>query len=465
MAAPDFDTVVGQEHIVRTLKNAITANRISHAYLFTGPRGVGKTTTARLLAKAVNCLSPEAGEPCNHCVRCEEITSGAATDVIEINGASNGLVDDARELREKVKYSPANCRYKVLIIDEVHMMSNAAFNALLKTLEEPPAHTIFILATTEAHKIPATITSRCQRFDFRRIPVKEIVERLTGMAQAENIAAKAEALHAVARAADGSLRDAQSLLDQIISFSGQKVTAADALVVLGLVATQVYLELVDAIAAHDAPKALGVVDRLVNDGADLRQFMKGWVEYWRALVVVRVIGEASRDVLDMAANEIAEAQRQAQLFSLEELTGLAKMTATTDEELRRTQHPRILLELLLVKLCGIQRVVSLEALWGQLHEMEARIAGLPEPTAVAPARSASRIPAAAGEASAPAAVPLPPAAPPPDGGLEPEAVGEPKLLVDSLEEAAPQTYLEQVRAQWPNVVQAMGSSIAGCRPC
>lgn len=457
-----FEDVVGQEHIVRTLKNALTANRISHAYLFTGPRGVGKTTTARLLAKAVNCLMPADGEPCNHCVRCEEIISGASTDVIEIDGASNGLVDDARELREKVKYSPAACRYKVLIIDEVHMMSNAAFNALLKTLEEPPAHTIFILATTEAHKIPATIISRCQRFDFRRIPLKEIVERLAVMAKNEGVEAEEEALHAVARGADGSLRDAQSLLDQIISFSGNRLAAADAVTVLGLVPGEVFAELVDAIAGQDAPKALAVVERLVEHGADLRQFMKDWVEYWRCLVVARVVPDRHEDVLNLAANQITTVERQGKLFSLEELTALAKLAASTDEELRRTQHPRMLLELLLVRLCGARRVVSLETLWQQLKELETRLAGMPDRAApAAPVPSAAPMSSAAD--STPAAAPspadsIPAAAPSPVDSIpaDPAPAGEPVLVAESLEDAPPDTPLEQVRGQWNAFMQAVG---------
>jgi len=457
-----FEDVVGQEHIVRTLKNALQANRTSHAYLFTGPRGVGKTTTARLLAKAVNCLSPVEGEPCNHCVRCEEILSGASTDVIEIDGASNGLVDDARELREKVKYAPAACRYKVMIIDEVHMMSNAAFNALLKTLEEPPAHTIFILATTESHKIPATIISRCQRFDFRRIPLKEIVERLAVMAKTEGVDAEDAALHAVARGADGSLRDAQSLLDQIISFSGNRLTAADAVTVLGLVPGEVFIELVDAIAEQDAPKALAVVDRLVNHGADLRQFMKDWVEYWRSLVIARVVPDRHEDVLNMAANQIAEAERQSKLFPLEDLTALAKLAAATDEELRRTQHPRMLLELLLVRLCAARRVVSLDALWRQLKELESRLAGLPEKpfpeaASAAPAVAAPAVPQvlalepAVGEV-APAAVSAAAMA----ESAEADQAGEPALIAESLEEAAEVTPLDQVKSQWSAVMQEVG---------
>ena len=381
-----FESVVGQDHIVRTLKNAIHANRISHAYLFTGPRGVGKTTTARLVAKAVNCLSPEVGEPCNHCVRCEEIQGSTTTDVIEIDAASNGLVDDARELREKVRYAPVACRYKVIIIDEVHMMSNAAFNAMLKTLEEPPAHTVFILATTESHKVPATIISRCQRYDFRRIPETEITERLAVMAAAESIEINEEALHVIARGAEGSLRDAQSLFDQIISFSGNSIKTSDVVTVLGLVDTQIFIDLVEAIATQDASRALRVLDQLVNNGADLRLFMKDWVEYWRQLVIVRVVSNPQDELLHLSGQVAEMVDRQAKLFPLDELINLAKMAALTDDELRRTQHPRFLLELFLLQLCSANRVVSLETLWRELQAMEERIVTLPENVAVSGAQ-------------------------------------------------------------------------------
>lgn len=436
-----FAEVTGQEPVIRTLKNALQGNRISHAYLFAGPRGVGKTTTARLLAKAVNCLAPVEGEPCNHCVRCEEILSGASTDVLEIDGASNGLVEDARDLREKIKYAPASARYKVLIIDEVHMMSTSAFNALLKTLEEPPVHTLFILATTEPHKLPATIVSRCQRFDFRRIPIKLIVERLGAMAQQEGVDVEEEALHVVARGADGSLRDAQSLLDQIISFSGQRVTAADAAAVLGLVPGAVFVALVDAVADRDAPRALGEIERLVNAGADLRQFMKDWVEYWRGLVVLRVLPDRHGEVLSLAAEVLAEAERQALRFPLDELTAVAKLAAATDEELRRTQHPRMLLELLLVRLCGPRRVVSLEEVWHQLRDLEDRLAGAPaEPAAAAAPRPRSE--------------PLALSADEPAAALQEE--GTPILAVETLEEAPAATPLDEARSQWPAVQQAVG---------
>ncbi len=441
-----FESVVGQEHIVRTLKNAILANRISHAYLFTGPRGVGKTTTARLLSKAVNCISPVEGEPCNHCVRCEEIMSNAVTDVIEIDAASNGLVDDARELREKVRYAPLTCRYKVMIIDEVHMMSNAAFNALLKTLEEPPAHSIFILATTESHKVPATIVSRCQRFDFRRIPAKEITERLAVMAAAENITIDEEALHQVARAADGSLRDAQSLFDQIVSFSGSRIETADVVTVLGLVDAQVYIDLVDAIAERNAARALSIINALVDSGADLRQFMKEWVEYWRSLVVAQVMPDRLDQVLDLASNMLEAVARQSRLFASEELTSLAKLAADTDDELRRTQNPRIVLELLLVRLCAAERVISLEFLWQQLQDMETRWAQSPDKVMAAPLAGETVAATAANHASSPAVTEK----------EKPSEEGEPALIVDSLEDAVPDSYLDKVRANWPEIMEAVG---------
>ncbi|MEW6516231.1 MAG: DNA polymerase III subunit gamma/tau [candidate division FCPU426 bacterium] len=437
-----FESVVGQAHVVQTLKNAIGANRISHAYLFTGPRGVGKTTTARLLAKAVNCLSPqEGGEPCNHCVRCEEIGGGGSTDVIEIDAASNGLVDDARDLREKVRYAPVSCRYKVIIIDEVHMMSNAAFNALLKTLEEPPAHTLFILATTEAHKVPATIVSRCQRFDFRRIPTKEIVGRLSTMAAAESISVEPEALEVVARGADGSLRDAQSLFDQVVSYSGQKVTAQDVVTVLGLVAAEVFSGLVDAVSQRDANRALEIVEQLVSGGADLRLFMKDWVEYWRRLVLARAAA-SPQDLPSLAGYRAEELVRQAKLFPLEELLQVAKVAAATDDQLRYTQHPRLLLELLLLQLCAADRVVSLETVWTQLQAMETRLASA-EP------------PAAAANRFSPA-----PQAEPAAAAAEPEAeapAGEPALVADALEDVPPATYPDRVRQAWPAVLLAVGN--------
>ncbi len=449
----NFEDMVGQEHIVRTLKNALQANRISHAYLFTGPRGVGKTTTARLLAKAVNCLSPVNGEPCNHCVRCEEIVSGATPDVIEIDAASNGLVDDARELREKVRYAPLTCRYKVMIIDEVHMMSNAAFNALLKTLEEPPAHSIFILATTESHKVPATIVSRCQRFDFRRIPIKQITERLALMAAREGIKVDEEALHIIARGADGSLRDAQSLLDQIISFSGQEVTPQDVVAVLGLVDTQIFIGLVDAISSHEADRALQVIEQLVNQGADLRLFMKDWVEYWRTLVMHKVLGDRAREMQSQSAAVMEAVQRQSALFDLEELTALSKLAAATDDELRRSQHPRVMLELFLIQACQAQRVVSLESVWNQLTTLENRLTRMPDAPLPVAGGGQTKVQSSSERETS---VQENAVQNDPEPSPRQEEPGEPALVADMLEEAGPETYVDVVKQAWSGIMEAVG---------
>ena len=432
----NFESLVGQEHVVRTLKNAISGQRISHAYLFTGPRGVGKTTTARLIAKTVNCLALKDNEPCNTCERCKEINQHAATDVIEIDAASNGLVDDARELREKVRYAPVNCKYKVMIIDEVHMMSNAAFNALLKTLEEPPEHTIFILATTEAHKVPATIISRCQRFDFRRIPLKEIVQRLLLIAADEKIQVSEESLHLIAKAADGSLRDAQSLFDQVVSFSGQELALNDVTTILGMVNNQVFITLVTAIAKRDTKTALLTINELVNSGTDLRQFMKDWVTYWHNLVLAKIMPNWITN-LDLANNMQEVIAEQTALFSREELVSLAKLAVATDDEMRRTQHPRILLELFIIRLCASQRIVSLEVLWENLNKLEANLNKSSD-------KKDNKLALDSNSTS--------------ENKSETEVAGEPVLAVTELEETKSADELQLAKEFWPEIVAEIGEN-------
>ncbi|MBN1370813.1 MAG: DNA polymerase III subunit gamma/tau, partial [Anaerolineaceae bacterium] len=290
-----WDQVIGQDHLIQTLHNAVKSGRVGHAYLFAGPRGTGKTTTARLLAKAVNCLDEDLGNrPCDQCAHCMAVNENRFLDLIEIDAASNTSVEDVRDLRDKINFSPSQGRFKVYIIDEVHMLSTAAFNALLKTLEEPPPHAIFILATTEIHKIPATVLSRCQRYEFRRVPVGLIAGLLRDKAKEENLAVDEEALLLIARQATGSFRDAISLLDQLTS-TGQNVTLAEAQVVLGTATNEKVLGLVEAILTRDAATGFQCIQSALDSGSDARQFARQAVEYLRGLLLVRMNNAALID--------------------------------------------------------------------------------------------------------------------------------------------------------------------------
>src|SRR5690348_595289 len=287
-----FDDVIGQPHVVQTLVNSITTKRIAHAYLFSGTRGVGKTTVARILAKALNCEQGPTGTPCATCVNCQEIAQGTSVDVVEIDGASNTSVDDVREIRENVKFMPFKGTYRVYIIDEVHMLSNSAFNALLKTLEEPPSHVVFIFATTEIHKIPATILSRCQHYNFRRIAKTEIIARLRHVADQDSIAIEDRSLAALARASEGSMRDGLSLLDQAVAFGGKSIVHADLEALLGAVPQELLRSLILALTSQDSAAALRTLAQLIEGGHDLRVYCADVVEYLRNLLVVSVTPQA-----------------------------------------------------------------------------------------------------------------------------------------------------------------------------
>jgi len=344
-----FEDVVGQEHITRTLQNAIANNRIAHAFLFIGSRGIGKTTTARILAKALNCLSVDkpTTQPCNNCDNCRAIAEGNSMDVIEIDGASNNSVDDVREIREHVRLTPSRSRYKIYIIDEVHQLSAGAFNALLKTIEEPPPHALFILATTEAHKVPATIVSRCQRFDFRRVPIPEIVRLLRQILDKENIKYTDEALFAVARAAEGGVRDAESVLDQLVSYAEGEITFQHVFDVLGLVDWQVLHNLCDAILNKDIASELNIVEDVVASGKDLGQFVQEILRYFRNLLVCKT---APTELLGLPEEEIALMQAHAEKFSLTNVIRLVEQFADLTKGFDSQLAQRIALEALLIRI-------------------------------------------------------------------------------------------------------------------
>ena len=344
-----FDEVLGQDHIVRILKNQIATSGTSHAYLFCGTRGTGKTTTARLLAKGLNCLS-DGERPCGVCANCQAIKEGNFLDVIEIDAASNNGVDDVRELRESVKYPPATGRMKVYIIDEVHMLSQEAFNALLKTLEEPPEYVTFILATTEVHKLPATVLSRCMRLDFRRVPESVLIKGMSDICSKIGINVSEDALRIIAANADGSVRDGLSILDQCISGRDAQVSADDVLEFLGASGDEDFITLTDLVRRKKTEEAIVFLDGILSDGKDVRQFMRDWINHYRNLLMVRFMRNPET-VINMSAENIARIKRQAAVLELEDINrGIMELSSKADEARWSTQ-PRILLELAIVRLC------------------------------------------------------------------------------------------------------------------
>ena len=341
-----FAEVEGQEHVTTTLKNALALNRIAHAYLFTGPRGTGKTTIARVLAKAVNCLSDDADKPCNACAVCQAINEERMLDLIEIDAASNTSVEDIRDLRDKVDFRPGEAKFKVYIIDEVHMLSNAAFNALLKTLEEPPPHVIFVLATTDPQKIPATVISRVQRFDFRRLTLPEITSRLNEIATQENLQIEPAAVELIARQATGAMRDAISLLDQLTAYGSDEITLAQVQGLLGAASSQMVGEIVGQLAEKDVARGLAVIAKTVDNGADPRQLAREIVEYVRGLMLIKTGGGAALTLTEEAQAEMNE---RAKMFSSEQLVRAIRLFNQAAFELRTSSHPTLPLEVAFVE--------------------------------------------------------------------------------------------------------------------
>lgn len=366
----DFDALVGQKAVKTTLKNALASGKIAHAYLFSGPRGTGKTSMARILAKALNCEQGPTAEPCGQCGNCQRIVQGTSLDVIEIDAASNTSVDNIRDLREQVAFTPAESRYKVYIIDEVHMLSTGAFNALLKTLEEPPAHAVFILATTDPQKVPATIQSRCQRFEFRRVTVDEIAEHLAMVAAGSGIEADADALRLIAIQAEGGMRDALSLLDQC-GVMAKRVTVATVREVLGIVGREALHELTGAIGRRQLPQALATLNLLLEQGKDVKQVLTELIEYLRALVLYLAVPDYEEIYLTDTKEALAEL---APLFGRDRLLAAEERLYSAIQELRGSMRPRITAELCLLDLCRVEGS-TLAALSARIEQLERQLAG------------------------------------------------------------------------------------------
>ncbi len=381
-----WDDVVAQDHVTATIRNAIKHNRLAHAYLFSGPRGVGKTTAARLLAKALNCEQGPTITPCNVCSNCIEITENRSVDVFEVDGASNRGIDEVRNLRENIKYMPTNGQYRIYIIDEVHMLTNEAFNALLKTLEEPPSHVIFIFATTEPHKVPATILSRCQRFDFRRIAMTHIIARLEKICNDENIEVEKEALLIIARKADGSLRDGLSILDQIISFTGQKITTADVVKGLGIIEEELFFQTTEIILEGDVKKGLDLVESVVAGGYDIEEFLIGYSEHLRNILLVRGMGNT--DLVEATEPQKLKFMELSKQLQEEDILRLIQVTLQALNGLKRAVHPRLPLELAIVKMIRMDRTVALNDLIQQISQMGVS----PQPTIHSVQQSVSKPP-------------------------------------------------------------------------
>mgnify|MGYP002576466757 CR=1 FL=1 len=368
-----FSDVRGQDHITAVLKSQAAGGRISHAYLFCGSRGTGKTTTAKILAKAANCLDLQDGDPCNRCESCRAIDAGSTPDVLEIDAASNNSVENIRDLREEVVYPPSMLKKRVYIIDEVHMLSTSAFNALLKTLEEPPAHVIFILATTEAHKIPVTILSRCQRYDFRRITVDTITGRLTELAEKENLDVEEKALRYIARAADGSMRDALSLLDQCIAFYlNERLTYDHVLDILGAVDTTVFSRLLRSVLDQDIAGALKLIEDVVVQGRELGQFVTDFTWYLRNLMLVQS-SDQLEDILDMSTENLAALKEEAARIKQAVLMRYIRIFSELTNQLRYSTQKRVLIELAVVKLCRPQMENNYESILNRLAVLEDKI--------------------------------------------------------------------------------------------
>jgi DNA polymerase-3 subunit gamma/tau len=370
-----FDEVIGQSHVTSTLKNALATNRVAHAYLFSGTRGCGKTTTARILARALNCESPVNQNPDNTCAMCVEILEGRSLDVIEIDGASNRGVEEIRNLRDSVRYMPTHGKYKVYIIDEVHMLTKEAFNALLKTLEEPPGHVVFIFATTEVHKVPMTILSRCQRFDFRRIAIAEIVANLKSISELEHISVEDDALQIIAKRADGSLRDAQSIFEQVRSFCGDTITAQELLNAFHVVDQDIYFQLIEVMKEKNASEVLRIIDEMLKAGYDIREFVEGFIEHVRNLLIARTTNSST--LLEVPESIAERYHAEAKKFNEIDLLRYLKHLTELEQALRWAAQPRYRLEATVLMMVNMESSIELKELLDQLDELKKKIDTVP----------------------------------------------------------------------------------------
>jgi len=367
-----LDELVGQGHVATTLKNAIKTERLAQAYLFTGQRGVGKTSTARILAKSLNCVQGLTVSPCGRCNACKEISSSTSLDVLEIDGASNRGIDEIRTLRENVKFSPTQGKFKIYIIDEVHMLTEPAFNALLKTLEEPPKHVKFIFATTQPSKIPLTILSRCQRFDFRRIPMDKILAKLKQIIKQEKLKIKDDALFYIARASQGSLRDAESVLDQLASYSEKEIDFEDVVSILGVYDQRVLFEFTQATISKDAKELLTMVEREINSGKGGDQFISSLVDYFRGLMMTRLSDDPAR-VINLPPESISQMAAQAGSFSIEEIIYIIDVLTNARLSIKKRVSPRVVLEMAVIKIARRGLLVSVDEVLGRLNELESKL--------------------------------------------------------------------------------------------
>ena len=433
-----FSDVKGQDAVVTTLKNEIISDRVGHAYLFCGSRGTGKTTVAKIFAKAVNCEAPVNGCPCGTCAMCRAVDEGSSVNVIEIDAASNNGVDNIREIRDEVQYRPAEGRYRVYIIDEVHMLSTGAFNALLKTLEEPPSYVIFILATTEPNKIPMTVLSRCQRFDFHRITVEDIIGRLKELAERENVEIDDKALSYIARKADGALRDAISLFDQCISFhTGERLTYEKALHALGTVDSDILSRFLRALLADDTTEALSALEAVRLGGRELGQFVQDFIWYLRNLLLL-MTAEATSDELEISGEDWQRLEEEGRMTAPEELMRLIRLFSSVYNDMRSASDKRVLLEVAAIKATRPAMEQNLEALMARVAALERKLA---QGLIAAPSGSAAAAPEPATQAE-----------------QEEEKSAKPERTVTR----AQWEDLEQLRNNWPRVLAALGNPSARC---